>query len=80
MAWLMQSAAACLTASEVKVAPATVSISALWASSRACWKSAAESRARSMVSLEVSTVTSVMEVSVKVMVTVTSAMPVALAV
>lgn len=76
----MQFAAASLTALEVTVAPDTPSISALWASISMVWKSSAELTASSRVSLAVSTLTSVMAVSEKVMVTVTSFMPFAVAV
>ena len=80
MACSMQLAAAFLTALEVMVAPETLSISELWAAIRASWNCSADSTASSMVSLEVSTLTSVMALSLKVMVTVTALVPVSVAV
>lgn len=80
MACSMQLAAAFFTALLVMVAPEMLSISELWAAISASWKSAAESTASAMVSLEVSTFTSVMALSLKVMVTVTAPVPVSVAV
>ena len=54
MACSMQLAAAFFTALLVMVAPEMLSISELWAAISASWKSAAESTASAMVSLEVS--------------------------
>ena len=77
MACSIQLAAAALTALVVTVTPEILSISALWAAIRASCRVGAATPPMLSVSLEVSTTTSVMAVSEKVMVTFTSPMPVA---
>ena len=73
----MQLAAAFLTALVVMVAPETLSISAFWAAMMASFRVGAAAPPMLSVSLEASMTTSVMAVSLKVMVTFTSPMPVA---
>ena len=75
----MHFAAASLTALEVMVAPATPSISALWLFIRASRSSSAAAWPMEAVSPETSSTTSVMASSLKVMVTSTVLMPVAVA-
>ena len=77
MACSMQLAAAFLTALVVTVAPEMLSISAFCASISASCRVGAATPPMLSVSLEVSTTTSVIAVALKVMVTFTSPMPVA---
>ena len=73
----MQLAAAFLTALVVTVAPETLSISAFCAAMMASCRVGAATPPMLSVSLEASMTTSVIAVSLKVMVTFTSPMPVA---
>ena len=80
LAWEIQSATAFLTASEVTVAPETASTSTPWAFRMASWSLGAAAPPSSGVSPAASMMTSVISVSLKVMVTLTSlAMPLAVA-